>query len=182
MNLNETINNILPSELKAKLKSAFMQFAEVAPIAEEPKQEEVKMQAEVKLLDGNVISVEGEFKVGEKVFLVTPEGLVAAPNGEHEAEDGNIYEVMDGVIIEIAKKVTEEPEEQMPVNQEMETLKAEMSKLKAEFSKQTETLSLALSALNKIIETPVTEPIEKKVEFESLTPFQKHKLAKYGKV
>jgi hypothetical protein len=185
MNLNETINNILPSELKAKLKSAFMQFAET-PVTE-PQQEPIKM-AEIKLVDGNVVSVEGEFVVGAKIFLVTPEGLVPAPTGEHTAEDGTVVTVLDGVITEIeAKEVetAEMPEEMSEINKlktEMASMLAELNSLKASFEKQNETSKLTLSAINKIIETPVAEPVEMKVDFSTLTAYQKHKLAKYGKV
>lgn len=185
MNLNETINNILPSELKAKLKSAFMQFAET-PVTE-PQQEPIKM-AEIKLVDGNVVSVEGEFVVGAKIFLVTPEGLVVAPNGEHTAEDGTVITVMDGVITEVASKeeeAPEMPEEMSEINKlktEMASMLAELNSLKAEFTKQNETSKLTLSAINKIIETPVAEPVEMKVDFSTLTAYQKHKLAKYGKI
>ena len=145
MNLNETINNILPSELKAKLKSAFMQFAET-PVTE-PQQEPIKM-AEIKLVDGNVVSVEGEFVVGAKIFLVTPEGLVPAPNGEHTAEDGTVITVMDGVITEVASKeeeAPEMPEEMSEINKlktEMASMLAELNSLKAEFAKQNETSKL----------------------------------------
>jgi hypothetical protein len=185
MNLNETINNILPSDLKAKLKSAFMQFgAEPVAVAQE---EPIKM-AEIKLVDGNVVSVEGEFVVGAKIYLVTPEGLVVAPNGEHTAEDGTVITVMDGVIAEVASKeeeAPEMPEEMSEINKlktEMASMAKELASLKASFEKQNETSKLTLSAINKIIETPVTEPIEAKVDFSSLSPYQKHKLAKYGKV
>jgi hypothetical protein len=185
MNLNETINNILPSDLKAKLKSAFMQFgAEPVAVAQE---EPIKM-AEIKLVDGNVVSVEGEFVVGAKIYLVTPEGLVPAPNGEHTAEDGTVITVLDGVIAEVASKeeeAPEMPEEMSEINKlktEMASMLAELKSLKASFEKQNETSKLTLSAINKIIETPVTEPIEAKVDFSSLSPYQKHKLAKYGKV
>jgi hypothetical protein len=65
---------------------------------------------------------------------------------------------------------------------EMASMLAELKSLKASFEKQNETSKLTLSAINKIIETPVTEPIEAKVDFSSLSPYQKHKLAKYGKV
>jgi hypothetical protein len=188
MNLNETINNILPSDLKAKLKSAFMQFGAEPEVA---KAEEPIKMAEIKLVDGNVVSVEGEFVVGAKIYLVTPEGLVVAPNGEHTAEDGTVVTVMDGVITEIeAKEEVEEIEAEKPEQMgEVDKLKTEMSEmakelasLKSEFAKQTETVKLTLSAINKIVETPVTEPIEAKVDFSSLSPYQKHKLAKYGKV
>jgi len=185
MNLNETINNILPTELKAKLKSAFMQFAET-PVTE-PQQEPIKM-AEIKLVDGNVVSVEGEFVVGAKIFLVTPEGLVPAPNGEHTAEDGTVITVLDGVIAEVASKeeeAPEMPEEMSEINKlktEMASMLAELNSLKASFEKQNETSKLTLSAINKIIETPVAEPVEMKVDFSTLTAYQKHKLAKYGKV
>jgi hypothetical protein len=185
MNLNETINNILPSDLKAKLKSAFMQFGAEPEVA---KAEEPIKMAEIKLVDGNVVSVEGEFVVGAKIYLVTPEGLVPAPNGEHVAEDGTVITVMDGVIAEVASKeeeAPEMPEEMSEINKlktEMASMLAELKSLKASFEKQNETSKLTLSAINKIIETPVTEPIEAKVDFSSLSPYQKHKLAKYGKV
>jgi len=185
MNLNETINNILPTELKAKLKSAFMQFAET-PVTE-PQQEPIKM-AEIKLVDGNVVSVEGEFVVGAKIFLVTPEGLVPAPTGEHTAENGTVITVLDGVIAEVASKeeeAPEMPEEMSEINKlktEMASMLAELNSLKASFEKQNETSKLTLSAINKIIETPVAEPVEMKVDFSTLTAYQKHKLAKYGKV
>jgi hypothetical protein len=185
MNLNETINNILPSDLKAKLKSAFMQFgAEPVAVAQE---EPIKM-AEIKLVDGNVVSVEGEFVVGAKIYLVTPEGLVVAPNGEHTAEDGTVITVLDGVIAEVASKeeeAPEMPEEMSEINKlktEMASMLAELKSLKASFEKQNETSKLTLSAINKIIETPVAEPVEMKVDFSTLTAYQKHKLAKYGKV
>lgn len=188
MNLNETINNILPSDLKAKLKSAFMQFAETPMVAEVAKEQEPIKMAEIKLVDGNVVSVEGEFIVGAKIFLVTPEGLVVAPNGEHTAEDGTVITVLDGVITEVASKEEEAPEmpEQMSeinkLKTEMASMLAELNSLKAEFAKQNETSKLTLSAINKIIETPVAEPVEMKVDFSTLTAYQKHKLAKYGKI
>jgi hypothetical protein len=187
MNLNETINNILPSDLKAKLKSAFMQFGAEPEVA---KAEEPIKMAEIKLVDGNVVSVEGEFVVGAKIYLVTPEGLVPAPNGEHTAEDGTVVTVMDGVITEIeakeeAPEVEAIPEEMSEINKlktEMASMLAELKSLKASFEKQNETSKLTLSAINKIIETPVAEPVEMKVDFSTLTAYQKHKLAKYGKV
>lgn len=189
MNLNETINNILTSELKAKLKSAFMQFAETPAVAEVAKEQEPIKMAEVKLVDGNVVSVEGEFVVGAKIFLVTPEGLVPAPNGEHTAEDGTVVTVMDGVVTEIEAKeevetpeMTEEMGEIKKLKTEMASMLAELNSLKSEFAKQNETAKLTLSAINTIIETPVSEPIEAKVDFSSLTAYQKHKLAKYGKI
>lgn len=187
MNLNETINNILPTELKAKLKSAFMQFAETPAVAEVAKEQEPIKMAEIKLVDGNVVSVEGEFVVGAKIFLVTPEGLVVAPNGEHTAEDGTVVTVLDGVITEIEAKEEIEamPEEMSEINKlktEMASMLAELNSLKAEFTKQNETSKLTLSAINKIIETPVVEPVEMKVDFSTLTAYQKHKLAKYGKI
>jgi len=164
MNLNETINNILPSELKAKLKSAFMQFAEAPMVYEEAKKEEPIKMAEVKLLDGNTVSVEGELVVGAKIFLVTPEGLEVASKEEEAPE-------MPEQMSEINKLKTE-----------MASMLAELNSLKAEFAKQNETAKLTLSAINTIIETPVSEPIETKVDFSSLTAYQKHKLAKYGKI
>jgi hypothetical protein len=181
MNINETINKLLPEDIKVKLKQHFAKFSEmpiekvVEPIA--PTEEKVKMATEVKLNDGTSLSVDGDIAIGSMVKLITPEGEVEAMDGEYVAEDGTSYSVMNGAISEIASKEEEAPEVEAPVN-EMPAMMAEIASLKTELAELKETIKLTLSAVNTIVATPVVEPIEAKVEFANMTAFQKYKASK----
>ena len=61
---------------------------------------------------------------------------------------------------------------------EMPTMMAEIASLKTELAELKETIKLTLSAVNTIVEAPVVEPIEAKVEFANMTAFQKYKASK----
>lgn len=68
--------------------------------------------AEATLVDGTVVKVEGEFEVGKSLVVVTEEGEIPAPEGNHETTDGVIVSVdADGVITAIEEVVVEETEE-----------------------------------------------------------------------
>jgi hypothetical protein len=56
------------------------------------------------LADGTKVTAEGDaFVPGATLYVVTPEGNVTAPEGEHTLEDGTIVQVdAQGVIIEVA--------------------------------------------------------------------------------
>lgn len=184
MNLKETINSIIPDEVKVKLKEHLAKFSDVAPVVE-PVAEPVKMANEVKLADGTSLSIDGDIAVGSPVKLVSPDGMLDVADGEYVAEDGNIYTVMNGLIAEIATKEEEAPEAPETSSNEMPTMMAaiesltkEVAALKVALSEQKESVKLALSTVNTIVEVPVTEPVEASVNFESLTPFQKYKLSK----
>lgn len=64
--------------------------------------EEFEMQKT--LVDGTRVSVETEFEPGVQLSVVTSDGLVPAPAGEHTTDDG-ITVVVDaaGVILEVSK-------------------------------------------------------------------------------
>ena len=82
--------------------------------------------AEMKTDNGVLIS-DSEIEVGREVFIENTEGeLVAAPDGEYKAEDGKIFVVADGKVVEIREPETEEeqPEEQ-PEEQAEEVEQAE---------------------------------------------------------
>lgn len=187
------VNKLLSPDVKDKLKSAFVKFSEqpVAVTEAEPVAE-VKLANEVKLADGSALSVDGDLAVGASVKLVTPDGLNEVADGEYITTDNKVVTVMSGAIAEIATKEEEAPEDEneapvMPammqeMKAEMSALKKELSELKAELSEAKETVKLSLSALNTIVEAPVAEPEEQQLNFEALTPFQKYKLAKYGKI
>lgn len=59
----------------------------------------------------NIVRVEGDdFTVGADVFVVTPEGVIPAPDGEHLLEDGRTLTVSAGKITEIEAPELEAPE------------------------------------------------------------------------
>jgi hypothetical protein len=185
MNIKETINKLLPEDIKVKLKEHFAKLSDmpvekvVEPIA--PTEEKVKMATEVKLNDGTSLSVDGDIAIGSMVKLITPEGEVEAMDGEYVAEDGTSYSVMNGAISEIASKEVEaiEPiEATIEKKDEMPTMMAEIASLKNELAELKETVKLTLSAVNTIVSTPVVEPIESKVEFANMTAFQRFKASK----
>lgn len=180
MNLKETINKILPEDIKVKLKEHLAKFSEmpvavepVAPVVEAP----VKMATEVKLNDGTSLSVDGEVAIGSAVMLISPEGEMPATDGEYVAEDGTVITVLNGTIAEIASKAEEAPEAPEVAN-EMPTMMAEIESLKTQLAELKETIKLTLSAVNTIVEAPVVEPIEAKVEFANMTAFQRYKASK----
>jgi hypothetical protein len=74
---------------------------------------EETLAAESKLMDGTRIFTEADaFIVGSAVQIETEEGMIPAPAGEHQMEDGNIIVVDEaGVIVEIKVPESEEVEE-----------------------------------------------------------------------
>lgn len=94
----------------------------------------------------NIVRVEGEdFVVGADVFVVTPEGVIPAPDGEHILEDGRTLVVGGGKITEVKEAVEEgETESEVEIN---------LEEITPEEKKQEE-----VSALKKM------EDAEKKIE------------------
>lgn len=79
----------------------------------------------------NIVRVEGEdFVVGADVFLVTPEGLVPAPDGPHILEDGRTIVVGGGKITEVKEAVEEETESEVEI--ELEEITPEEKKQEKE--------------------------------------------------
>lgn len=179
--IKNKINNFLPEDIKVELKKHLAKFSEmpvekvVEPIA--PTEEKVKMATEVKLNDGTSLSVDGEVAIGSAVMLISPEGEMPAMDGEYVAEDGTVITVLNGTIAEMASKAEEAPEAPEVAN-EMPTMMAEIESLKTELAELKETIKLTLSAVNTIVEAPVVEPIEAKVEFANMTAFQRYKASK----
>lgn len=77
-----------------------------APVSEE----NVEMTfAEVKTADGSIVlTYEGELAAGTPLFVVTPDGNIPAPDGEHMLETGVTVVVKEGLIESIMETVVEE--------------------------------------------------------------------------
>lgn len=115
-------------ELVNKLKQAFEEMPETT---------EEKM-SEAKLADGiTVIRWDGEeLAEGVSVNVVTEEGIIPAPDGKHQLQDGREIETKDGKILSVqgvAEQETEEKEievemkSEIDFSSEIESMKQEMA-------------------------------------------------------
>jgi hypothetical protein len=101
---------------------------------------EVQLE-QMKLADGVTVLEAESFEPGYSVGIVTPDGIVPAPVGEHETMDGNIIVVeVEGQILEVKPKAEEEMEPETPApNAEAAEIAAEPKM--AEAKKIVETVS-----------------------------------------
>jgi hypothetical protein len=117
----------------------------------------------------NIVRVEGEdFVPGEMIMVVTEEGLIPAPDGEHILEDGRKLTVEAGKITEV-----ELPEMGEEDKEEVEVEMAEITEEEKEEEKE--------SAMKKMAETEekIEEMGKKIMEMEEII---KEMVKAYGKV
>jgi hypothetical protein len=131
---------------------------------EEVIQEEVAVEfAEGVLADGTIVSFD-KLEAGGKLSVVTPDGEIPAPIGEHELEDGTIVVVLEeGVIAEIKAPEMEAEEvvaetmaeevvaEEAPMEDEPSVdVSAEIAKLEEDLSLKIADLSAKVDMLNEV--------------------------------
>lgn len=141
---------------------------------------------EAKLADGEtIIKYEGDLSIGTKIFVVTEDGQVAAPDAGHKLEDGTIVTTVEGVVTEIkeiekvdAKKDYEDKEKDMKMeefiseitknlnllNENLLFQKKESEKkiteLTVNIDVQKQTLKEMFTLLNKVANEPSAKPAE----------------------
>ena len=109
MNATETLNRVL------------------ATLGLKPEEAIVVDLAQVKTEDGQATFESDNFAVGEAVFIVTPDGNIACPEGEFALENGNVMTVdANGTIVEIATKEEEAPEEEEIIEAEDQPMKEQI--------------------------------------------------------
>jgi hypothetical protein len=158
---------------------------------------EVKL-AQMKLQDGVTVIEAESFEAGYSVGIVTEEGIVPAPVGEHILEDGRVLVIeQEGVIKEIKDAQTEQPEPEMEVEVEaseevseptakkiIETISKEsfFSEIEA-LKKENLELKEQLVKLSEVKEEVVVENNEPAVEPIAFNPENKKpvQLMQYGK-
>lgn len=116
---------------------------------------------EAPLADGTILKYTGDLAVGSKCLLVTPEGEVPAPEGEHKLADGSTVviakegedsviselkpaeEMKDQAILAMIQKAVEKAtsEKFTSIEKENKTLKAELEATKLKLSKKSSQLS-----------------------------------------
>lgn len=159
-----------------KIKALFAEDVPAPEAAVEPTAKEYP------LLDGTIVLIDS-LEVGGKVAVVTPDGPVPAPAGDHTLADGQVITVDEtGTITAIAtpEAATAAPAEDMSAK--LADLQSKLTQLQLEyesrFAAQEHNFISALEdqktkvlGLKEIIEsmmvTPSAEPIQKQKHFES---------------
>jgi hypothetical protein len=148
MNISELVGKKLP-EIK---KLLFSETTEEAFV-------------DAKLVDGTIVRVEPALEIGASVAVIGEDGeTVAAPDGEHELESGEIVRTEGGVIVEILEpeveeEAGEEKEEEMAAEEEVAAFDPEAFKLDIMDSVAT----LIQSEVAKFAKTEKVSDIEKAV-------------------
>lgn len=132
---------------------------------------EVKL-AQMKLQDGITVIEAESFEAGYSVGIVTEEGIVPAPVGEHILEDGRVLVIeQEGVIKEIKDAQTEEQmPDQVPTVSEAEEQQVQMEE-ETQPKKVVETISKEVYFND--IETLMRENTELKEQLQKLTELKK---------
>lgn len=184
----DILNDILSPEQKVALKKEFNTLpiiptpavtptpeANVAPVA--------AVFGEGKLMDGTSIKYDTEtLVVGSVVTVVTPEGELPAPDGEHELENGDKIYITNGkvdkiepVVVDVVPVVPVANEAAAPSNPLVDALKQlmegkfessnkEIETLKGIVAEQAKALEAFKSFFSSLVETPTGTPIVSKDE------------------
>lgn len=142
--------------------------------AEEPKVE----MAEATLVDGTLVSWEGELAVGTPLFVQTGEGLIPAPDATHEVEGGMLVTTEGGIVTEIVEteaevEVTIEANEFASLESfnslldkfnevvsRLEAIEKKAAEQEAKFNSMKEVFSKTVDLVEKVAELPSEEPVK----------------------
>lgn len=167
------LNNAIPADLKVKIKDFLSKFNTVPPVAvptpaPAPAPAPVQM-GEGKLNDGvTVIKYNTPtLQEGSVVTVVTPEGELAAPEGEHTLEDGTVITVAveNGVSTVTSVKA---PEVEAPEAPEMAATVQAVQNQVTGFSEQLKTFASEKQEFASKIEAQGKLIEAQKAEIESL--------------
>lgn len=124
--------------------------------------------ADLTLVDGTTVRVEGEPEVGKALVVVTEEGEMPAPEGMHQTTDNMLVTVdANGVITELTPVEVEAEETEEEVEVQMEEEKEEVQVVMTEEDKKKVEMADALvDTLLPYLET-IDEMREKVAEVEA---------------
>lgn len=134
--------------------------------------------SEVIAKDGSVLKYEGDLKEGTAVFVSTPDGDVAVPDGIVELEDGTMLEVVAGVVVTItpgAEQAAKDPNAEA-ANAEAMTVEQMGTALSDLFAKVEALTNTVAELQGKFSEAP-KEDINAKIE-EAINNLKASELAK----
>ena len=91
---------------------------------------------DAKLVDGTIIRYES-LEIGAALSVVGEDGeIVAAPDGQHELESGEIVRTEEGIIVEVLEPEAEEVEEEAKDEEKEEEMSAEAPAFDADSFKE----------------------------------------------
>jgi len=158
---------------------------------------------DVALIDGTMLSVD-KMEVGAMATFTGADGVAIPAEGEFELAAGGKVICAAGVITEIMPKEADAQPE--PAEEEMKAMLSKLSErldtvekaykasletnkaLEAELKENKKGLAAAFGAIEEFDKAAVAislesqKEVKKDIDLKSLTPFQKFKLAKYGKI
>jgi hypothetical protein len=156
-------------EKLAKLKDVAKQLLAFAEAEPAPVTDPLELaEGEYKLADGTIVKC-ASLEVGQPVTLVTAEGEVPAPKGEHTLEDGRTLVIgEDGTIADILELVGEiEMSEATPEN--LEKLFADYEKrMEAKFSAMLEDKDEKITAIEKANKVLIEQNKKQALAFSAL--------------
>jgi hypothetical protein len=121
---------------------------------------------DAKLVDGTIIRYES-LEIGAALSVVGEDGeIVAAPDGQHELESGEIVRTEEGVIVEVLEPEAEEVEEEAKDEEKEEEMSAEVPAFDADAFKldiMNSVATLIQSEVEKFAKNDKVNDIEKAV-------------------
>lgn len=141
--------------------------------------EEEKMMVEYKLADGTPVMIDKLAEGGQVMVADAP-----APDGEHTLEDGTIVSTLGGLITAIKPKLDVEVEvEPLEAGKDKDYMsKADFDAfakdIMSKFAAQTKATEKTVEVLENMLKFEVDKPLQKPVDFESMTPLQRFRASK----
>ena len=121
---------------------------------------------DAKLVDGTIIRYES-LEIGATLSVVGEDGeIVAAPDGQHELESGEVVRTEEGVIVEVLEPEAEEVEEEAKDEEKEEEMSAEVPAFDADAFKldiMNSVATLIQSEVEKFAKNDKVSDIEKAV-------------------
>ena len=195
MNIRENLKNNIDALRKLAFNEVVEEVAEPTAEATEETTETEESTEEItepekenfvdaQLVDGTIVNIEPEIELGASVAVVTEDGIVPAPDGEHELASGEKIVTVEGVITEIIpteeevaeEEAAEEVEEEMSDEIETPTPKTviERTEVERKFAELEEKLAEALKS-NEEFKSQVVKTLEELSKEPSATPTIKRK-------
>ena len=198
MNIRENLKNNIDALRKLAFNEVVEEVAEpTAEATEETTETEVSTEettetekenfVDAQLADGTIVNIEPDVELGASVAIVGEDGIVPAPDAEHELASGEKIVTVGGVITEIIPSEEEVAEEEAAEEIEEEEMSDEVvaqeptpktvierTEVEGKFAELEEKLAEALKS-NEEFKSQVVKTLEELSKEPSATPTIKRK-------
>ena len=197
MNIRENLKNNIDALRKLAFNEVVEEVAEpTAEATEETTETEVSTEettetekenfVDAQLADGTIVNIEPDIELGASVAVVTEDGIVPAPDAEHELASGEKIVTVGGVITEIipseeevaeeeaAEEIEEEMSDEVVAQEPTPKTVIERTEVERKFAELEEKLAEALKS-NEEFKSQVVKTLEELSKEPSATPTIKRK-------